>query len=192
MGEKRKTKYSSGQGVFFPGNTAKCWGSAGSLSLSPCPEPWDFTARCHLHPLKHRTPFRLRCERGRWCFLPQWWFFLAWQCPFWTFQILPPPQYLDAGWSQRCWVLFPTLALVTFWFPPVPVPSCLWHLCSDKGRHMSRGRAAMYSFRLFSSIIYHCISVPWFQLNIQEVFYFPSIQELFLMKDALFPFELTW
>lgn len=123
MGEKRKTKYSSGQGVFFPGNMAKCWGSAGSLSLSPCPEPWDFTARCHLHPLKHRTPFRLRCERGRWCFLPQWWFFLAWQCPFWTFQILPPPSILMLGGLRDAGCCFPLWLssrsdFLLFPFPP--------------------------------------------------------------------------
>lgn len=115
----------------------------------------------------------------------EWWFLLAWQCPFWMLQILHPP----LSW---CWVVSEMLGAIShFGSRCVLIPSCPYSLLPlvssavIKGGICLQHKAATYSFRLFSSITDHCILAPWFQLKLQEMFYFYCNQELFLKKDAL-------
>lgn len=149
---------------------AKCWGSAGMGNPGGA---WDFTANFHLYPLKHRMPLScsLKVGHGGFCH-NEWGFLPAWQCPFCTLWILSPP----VSWY---WVVLEMLDDVScsgshhVLISSPRLLSSLWRSPQWQSK-ANISRIQQQCILLGYSIIYHCILAPWLQLNIQEMFYFPS------------------
>lgn len=144
-------------GNLLPWTHGKVLGiSRDSFCRSPCPEPQALTAQSYLHLLKHQTPFRPFLERRRWCFLPQSMVIFAdlVMSPLRITNLSPASILVLGGLRDTgCCFLFWLSSRSDFLLP-------LMFSAAIKGGVRLQGTAAMCSFRLFSSIIYHCILAP--------------------------------
>lgn len=140
-------------GNLLPWKHGKVLGiSRESFCRSPCPEPrtllpsLTFTCWNIRHLFGHS-------QKGRWCFWPQWMVIFAGLVTSLLGITNPSPASIlvlgglrDAGCCFPLWLSSRSDFLLPLMFS-----------AAIKGGVCLQGTAAMYSFRLFSSIIYHCI-----------------------------------